>query len=60
MQNLTEGLTEDQQQLMDDVFVLGAGKDLRDVLAGMNWPAEDKAAVAEKLGEPGAGEEFQP
>lgn len=51
-------LTPDQHRLTDHVLSDPDGRDSRDLLIGATASAEDKAAVAEALGGPGAGEEF--
>lgn len=64
--NLTFGqvtnLTRDQRRLHDEVTAVAGdtGSDCREVLLLMNASPEDKAAVAEVLGGPGAGDEFLP
>ncbi len=54
------GLTPTQRQLHDDVQRVGRehGRDMRDVLVEADATPEDKAAVAEVYGGPGAGAEF--
>lgn len=53
-------LTDAQKALHDQLSVSAgwSGADLRDLLQEADAPAEDKAAVAEVLGGPGAGKEF--
>lgn len=58
MEDLAAALNDRQRKLMDDVFRANDGRDLREILIEQNASAEDKAAVAEVLGGPGAGQEF--
>jgi hypothetical protein len=51
-------LTTDQHRLTDEVLNDPDGRDTRDLLIGTTASAEDKAAVAEALGGPGAGDDF--
>lgn len=51
-------LTDDQRNLEHHVTTTAKGRDLRDILIEVDAPLEDKAAVAEFLGGPGAGVEF--
>ena len=57
-----KNLTPAQERLYEQVLVLagqpGYSTDTRDVLIAQQAPATDKAAVAVKLGGPGAGAEF--
>jgi adenine/guanine phosphoribosyltransferase-like PRPP-binding protein len=53
-------LTPDQRQLHDDLMVsAGSFQECVDLLREADARAEDKAAVAEVFGGPGAGKEFQ-
>ncbi|GAB7053181.1 hypothetical protein [Catenuloplanes indicus] len=52
-------LTETQSRLYQDVIGAADGDDHRDVLAGMDASLDDKVAVAEELGGPGAGEAYR-
>lgn len=55
-----DDLTLPQQRLYDEVWAQPTlyGSDLRDRLVTANGRPEDKAAVAQVWGAPGAGEEF--
>jgi len=60
--NSMKNLTPQQERLYDQVLTLsgqpGYSTDTRNVLIAQKAPAADKAAVAVKLGGPGAGAEF--
>ncbi len=51
-------LTDAQKNLAETIHRTHRGRDMRDVLVEANGTPEDKAAVAEYLGGPGAGAEF--
>jgi hypothetical protein len=55
-----DDLNADQRKLYDQLEESSgwSGADLRDLLREADAPAEDKAAVAEVFGGPGAGDEF--
>jgi hypothetical protein len=56
-----EALTRDQRDVYDQVRYDGAqdGRDLADVMAGMDMPADTRTAVADALGGPGVAASAQ-
>ena len=60
MNNPLDALTPEQSRLYDTVLTVASwdGRDARPVLIAQDATPADKAAVAQALGGPGAGNEF--